>query len=88
MTERDPLIDTFAMLETPPLDAQFAARTGARARAELAAPPRASDREPFFLTMSKALIPALLTLAAVIQTAGTASAVAKIYAKVDRTTPE
>ena len=43
MNDRDWMKDDFAALDTPPLDAAFAARVGARARAELAPPTRGAS---------------------------------------------
>ena len=66
--------------KTPPLDPRFAARVGARARAELRAPARAAlDWTHFRRIVAGGLVPALLTLAAVAQTADAAGTVAKIY---------
>jgi len=80
MNERDPLVKALAELEAPPLDLGFAARVGARAKAELRASPRASPHVPHLrLTVAAGLVPALLTLAAVLQTANLASTMVQIY---------
>jgi hypothetical protein len=82
MNDRDPIADAVGSLEAPPLDALWASRVGARARHELRMPARpAAGGSRFFLATSRALVPAMLALAAIVQTAGTASIVARIYAK-------
>jgi hypothetical protein len=84
MIDRDPIAEALASLDTPPLDARFAARVGARARLELRAPRRPPTRgSSFFLGASARLVPALLALAAIGQTAATASTAVHIYARVE-----
>ena len=80
MNDRDPITEALTSLKSPPLDPSFAARVGARARAELRAPARAAlDLTHLRRVVAGGLVPALLTLAAVAQTADAASTVAKIY---------
>jgi len=82
MNDRDPLAKTLATLEAPPLDLRFAARVGARAKAELRASPRASPHVlRLRLAVTAGLVPALLTLAAVLQTANAASTMVQVYGK-------
>ena len=82
MTDRDPLVEALSILEVPPLVPGFAARVGARARAELCIPLRSEPpMTRLRLAVSAGLVPAMLTLAAVVETAGTASIAAKIYGK-------
>lgn len=80
MTISDPLAEVLAALETPPLDTHFAARVGARAKAELRAPARALDVTRLRVAVAGGLVPALLTLAAIVGTADIASTVVTIYA--------
>jgi len=91
MTFGDPLAEVVASRDARPLDARFSARVAALARAELRAPALAvgaSDRSRsnvgvarFRWAVSVALVPALLSLVAVVETAATASTIAKIYGK-------
>jgi hypothetical protein len=91
MTFRDPLAEAVTSLDARPLDARFAARVAARAKAELRAPApsasamgRSSANVGFAhprRALSAALVPALLSLVAVVETAATASTIAKIYGK-------
>ena len=82
MNDRDPLAEALAALEAPPLDPHFAARVGARAKAELRAPRRASlDLPRLRLAVAGGLVPALLMLAAVVGTADAASTLFQIYGK-------
>jgi hypothetical protein len=84
MIDRDPIEGALAALDTPPLDAHFAARIAARARGELRAPRRPPTRgSSFFLGASARLVPALLALAAIAQTAVTARTASRIYARVE-----
>jgi hypothetical protein len=86
MTDRDPIEGALAALVTPPLDARFAARVATRARLELRAPRRPPIRgSSFFLGAGARLVPALLALAAIAQTAAMASTASKIYARVEAT---
>jgi hypothetical protein len=80
MNDRDPLADALTALEVPPLDPRFAAHLRARAEAEL----RASrlhnlDVSQLRSAVAGGLIPALLTVAAILGTADAASTVVKIY---------
>ena len=82
MKDRDPLADALTALEAPPLDPHFAARVGARAKAELRAPPRASpDVTRLRLAVAGGLVPTLLVLAALVGTADAASTIVQIYGK-------
>jgi hypothetical protein len=82
MNDRDPLAKALAELDAPPLDFGFAARVGARAKAELRASPRAAlDVPRLRRAVAAGLVPALLTLAAVAQTANLASTMVQIYGK-------
>ncbi len=91
MTDRDALTDTLTALAARPLDATFAARVGAVAKAELRAPARPLHTPPranlkagaarFRRAIGAGLVPALLSLVAVVETAATASTVAKLYGK-------
>jgi hypothetical protein len=82
MNDRDPLVKALAELEVPPLDLGFAARVGARAKAELRASPRVLlDVPRLRRAVAAGLVPALLTLAAVLQTANLASTMVQIYGK-------
>jgi len=82
MNDRDPLAEALRALEAPPLDPHFAARVGARAKAELRAPPRASLAvSRLRLAVASGLVPALLMLAAIVETADAASTVVQIYGK-------
>ncbi|MEO8183591.1 MAG: hypothetical protein ABI895_32570 [Deltaproteobacteria bacterium] len=84
MIDRDPITSAIASLDTPPLEPRFAARVAARARLELRARARPPARgSSFFLGMGARLVPALLTLAALAQTAATGRTAAKIYARVE-----
>jgi hypothetical protein len=84
MNDRDPLADALAALDTLPLDPRFAARVGARAKAELRAPPHAAlDLNRLRLAARAGLVPALLTLAAVVGTADAASTIVTIYGHRD-----
>lgn len=94
MNDSDPLVDALALLESGPLDPRFAARVGAIAKSELRAPAKspiargrpspAPSAGRLRWALRTALVPALLSLAAVVETAATAGTVAKIYGK----TPE
>jgi hypothetical protein len=80
MNERDPLAETLAALVAVPLDPPFAAKVGARAKAELRGPPRAAfEMASVRAAAARGLVPALLALAAVVGTADAASTVVKIY---------
>jgi hypothetical protein len=91
MAHRDPLAEVVTSLDVRPLDARFAERVAARARGELRSPAPlmgASDGSRsnvgaarFRWAVSAALVPALLSLVAVVETATTASTIAKIYGK-------
>jgi hypothetical protein len=91
MTHRDPLADELTSLPVRPLDANFASRVGAVAKAELRARPSSLDSlrrssvdaraARLRWVVSAGLVPALLSLAAIAETAATASTVAKIYAR-------
>ena len=84
MIDHDPIKSALASLDTPPLDPHFAARVAGRAKLELRAPTRPKDRgSSLFFGVSPRLIPALLTLAALAQTAATATTAAKIYARAE-----
>ena len=84
MIDRDPIEDALASLDTPPLDARFAARVAARARLELRAPRRPPIQGwSSVLGVSARLVPALLALAAIAQTAATANTAVHIYARVE-----
>jgi hypothetical protein len=89
MTDRDPLADALALLQTRPLDSRFAAAVGAKAKAELPASPRSAPSATRIRWVLRAgLVPALLTLAAVVETAATASTVARIYGKASPTSSQ
>jgi len=89
MTDRDPLAEALTVVRVPPLDPGFAARVGTRARAELCVPPRSAPRMARLrLAVSAGLVPAMLALAAVVETAGTASIAAKIYGKAQHGTSQ
>ena len=81
MIDDDPIEGALASLDTPPLNARFAARVAARARLELGPPrqPKAGG-SGLFIGWGPRLVPALLTLAAVAQTVATTCTAAKIYA--------
>ena len=79
MNYGDPMARTLAALEAPQLDPRFAGRVAARAKAEMRAPARALDVTRLRLTIARALVPALLTLAAIVQTADAASTVLEIF---------
>jgi hypothetical protein len=82
MTDRDPLADALTLLASRPLDLGLASRVGARARAELHGPPKSTPGvAPLRWALGAGLVPALLTLAAVVETVETASTVAWIYGK-------
>ena len=66
-------------LPAPALDSTFAARVLARARAELAVPAKRSTALDLRLALRGALVPALLSVAAVGRTALTVEAAATIY---------
>jgi len=85
MIDRDPIEGALASLDTPPLDARFAARVAARARLELRAPRRPTPIKGWssFLGAGARLVPALLALAAIAQTAATANTAVHIYARVE-----
>ena len=89
MTDRDPLADALAVLDARPLDPRFAARVGACAKVELSAPARSGqDMARFRRALGAGLVPALLTLAAVVETAATAGTAAKIYGKARDTSSQ
>ena len=89
MKDRDPIADALASLDAPPLDARFAARIGALAKLELRAPPApAPTRMQLRPAFRAALVPALLSLAAIAQVATTANIVATIYGKGHVTSPQ
>jgi hypothetical protein len=88
MTPRDPLAETLAVLEVLPLDPRFAAGVGARAKAELRGPKSAPSAGRLRWVLRAGLVPALLTLAAVVETAATASTVAKIFGKTQDTSSQ
>jgi len=97
MTDRDPSAEALTYLETPPLDPRFAARVGACARAELAsasAPLTTSRGRPALgmgrlrVVLGAGLVPALLSLMAVVETAATVTKVAKIYGKAPNAASE
>lgn len=89
MTHRDPLAETLAVLAARPLDPRFAAVVGARAQAELRRPTRSTPSAGRLRWALRAgLVPALLTLAAVVETAATASTVAKIFGKTQDTSSQ
>jgi hypothetical protein len=80
MNDRDPLAEALATLKAPTLDAKFVARVSARANAELRAPARVTPSVTRLrMAVAGGLVPALLTMAAVLATADAASTVAKIY---------
>jgi hypothetical protein len=95
MNERDHLADDIARLEIPALDPQWSKRVLARAKLELPATgaprprpwgaviaERGDHQRPHFrLLVMRAAVPALLALAALVQTVGSASAAARIYGK-------
>ena len=82
MNDRDSMAETLDALDVPLLDARFANRVGSLARAELRAPSRgARSTRPPLSTLRGALVPALLTLAAIGHAATTAGTVAAIYGK-------
>jgi hypothetical protein len=84
MTDHDPITSALASLDAAPLDPRFAARVAARAKLELRAPMRPPTRgSTLFLGVRARLVPALLTLAALAQTAATAHTAAQIYAITD-----
>ncbi|HMJ57482.1 MAG TPA: hypothetical protein VK540_35670 [Polyangiaceae bacterium] len=82
MTDRDPLAEALTLLVAPPLDPRFLIDVGACAKAELRPPARSAPGVARLrLAVSAGLVPALLTLAAVVATADAASTIAKIYGK-------
>ena len=82
MNDRDPIAETIDALDVPPLDPRFANRIGSLAKLELRAPARSAPALlPLRSALRGALVPALLTLAAIVQTATIAGTVATIYGK-------
>jgi hypothetical protein len=80
MNDLDPIAQALAKLDTPALDPDFAKRVGAVAKLELRAPAAGSRSTSHWMpALRGALVPALLTIAAIAQTATTVSTVSKIY---------
>jgi hypothetical protein len=85
MNDRDPLADALTALEVPVLDPRLAARVGVGAKAEL----RASRIHTLDVSRLRSaalggLVPALLTLAALLETADAASTAVKIYGQAEQ----
>jgi hypothetical protein len=80
MTHRDPLVEALTTLETPPLDPRFVDRVGKHAEAELRARSAPGiDLRRLRLVIAGGLVPTLLTLAAVMQSANAASTAISVY---------
>lgn len=80
MNDLDPIAQALAKLDVPALDPGFAKRVGVIAKVELRAPAPAARSTPHWMpALRGALVPALLTMAAIGQTATTVSTVSKIY---------
>jgi hypothetical protein len=81
MTDHDPQAEALSTLETPALDPSFADRVRARAKAELRASSAALDLRRLRLVVAGGLVPALLTLAAVMETANLARVALAVYVR-------
>jgi hypothetical protein len=85
MNDRDPLADALTALQVPPLDPRFAAHVRERAEAELCASRLHSlDVSQLRSAVAGGLVPALLTVAAILGAADAASTVVKIYGHGER----